>query len=70
MTITPKFALGSTVYLVACESTIGIVTGYTVRPGNVLSYLVSFGTPEGPNEELCLQCELTSERTFSPNSGD
>ncbi len=70
MTITPKFPLASTVYLVSCPAATGIVTGYQLRPGNVLQYLVSFGTEEGPNEQVCLACELTDERTFATNPGD
>lgn len=70
MTISPKYALGSTVYLVVCSSAAGIVTGYQIRPGNVLQYLVSFGTDEGPSEQVCLACELTDERAYSTPGGE
>lgn len=62
MTISPRFAIASTVYLKVAPENAGMVTGLQVRPGNVLLYLVTFGDEEG--ERLCYDIELTEEKGF------
>lgn len=62
MTISPRFLIAQTVYLKVSPENAGMVTGFQIRPGNVLLYLVTFGDEEG--ERLCYDIELTTEKSF------
>lgn len=65
---TPKFELESTVYPRLCPEadTAGIVTGYIIRPGGHIAYLV---TPADGDEKERLACELTEELAYTTASG-
>lgn len=58
---TPRWPFGTVVYLKVSSESVGMVTGYIVRPGNVLVYLVSWHDKEDDRWEE----ELTDERTFT-----
>lgn len=62
MTISPKFSIGETVYLIVSREMPGMVTGIFLRPGNVIRYGVSFA--DETEERLCYDIELTNEKAF------
>jgi hypothetical protein len=59
---TPEYELCSIVYFKVNPEMKGMVTGYTIRPGGVLLYLVTGG--EEMEEKECWGCELTEEKGF------
>lgn len=61
MKIDPKFAHGTIVYLKAGGDLVGMVTGYIVRAGNVLNYIIGWNNGE---ESLHYEIELTDERAL------
>lgn len=62
MTISPKFTIGQTVYLRVNAGNAGMVTSIIVNPGNVLSYMCSFG--DEVELRFCYEFELTDEKGF------
>lgn len=58
---TPRWAFGATVYLKISPESVGMVTGYVIRPNTALIYLISWPDKEDDRWEQ----ELTDERTFS-----
>lgn len=61
---TPQYEIGSFVYprLDPCTDQGGVITGYVIRPGGNLIYLVT--NAEGDEKERFPE-ELTNEVTFS-----
>lgn len=58
----PLFDLGSVVFAKINPEQKGLVTGYLVRPGNTIIYLVTWS--EDMDEKECWPCELTEEKEF------
>jgi hypothetical protein len=63
----PLFPLGSIVYLRVNAERRGMVTGYMVRPGGLLLYLVSWDEPISEAEHW--GCELSDTKTFGDGEG-
>lgn len=59
----PRFEIGSLVYARSSPEMAGMITGYVIRPGNVLLYLVTWA--EEQEERECWEIELTSEKGYS-----
>lgn len=62
MKLTPVFTLGTIVYLRVNSERKGMVTGYLVRPGGYLLYLVSWDDPVDEKEHNA--CELSDTKSF------
>lgn len=60
MILTPLYSLGSFIYLRNNAERKGIVTGYTVRPDDLLVYLVTWDDPVDEKEHWA--CELSATR--------
>lgn len=58
----PQFDLGSIVFSKINPDLKGMVTGYLVRPGSTLIYLVTWS--EDLDEKECWATELTEEKEF------
>jgi hypothetical protein len=63
---TAKFELGTTVFLRVAPEDAGMVTGYTIRFGPTLTYLITWGDGE---ERTHWEMELTSERDYTVTGG-
>ncbi len=59
---TPRWEFGTILYQRVDTENGGIVTGYNVRPGGGLTYLLTWGTAE---ESAHYEFELTDERVYS-----
>ncbi len=64
----PTYSIGSIVYLRVNQEKRGMVTGYTVRAGNILLYLVTWGDPVEETEHWIY--ELSDEPTFEVGGGE
>lgn len=62
----PMFNLGSSVYLKLNHEKKGMITGLTVRPGNVMLYLVTWTDPIEELEHWA--CELSDEQEYRDSS--
>lgn len=60
----PAYALGSFVYARTNPEMAGMVTGYVIRPGDTIIYLVTWA--EEQEERECWAIELTNEKGFTP----
>ncbi len=64
---TPRWDFGTMLYHRADPETGGIVTGYGIRPGGVISYGVTW---EDHEESYHFEIELTEEKTYSTTDKD
>lgn len=64
----PTYTIGSTVYLRVNHEQKGMVTGYTVRGGGIILYLVTWGDPITELEHW--SCELSDDPVFKASGDD
>lgn len=64
----PTYSIGSIVYLRANHEQKGMITGYVVRGGGVILYLVTWGDPITETEHW--SCELSDDPVFKASSDD
>ncbi len=59
---TPRWDIGTVLYLRVAAEEGGMLTGYVIRPGGVMSYLITWGDGD---EKTHWEVELTSEKVYA-----